>query len=457
MPSMRSARLISRSSFEPRHPERLLACTMTDPNIVTELDSDGVLLARIDMPGRAMNVFSRALMDSLEHLIERVAQDPAVRALVISSGKSAFLAGADLEMIRSFTELARSGETAALHELFGHLGRLFRSLELLPKPVVAAINGLALGGGLELCMACHARVVADDATIQLGLPEIKLGLLPGAGGTQRLPRLVGIEQGLRMLLSGEPISPAQALQSGLVDALVPPSQLIAVARQRALNAVALAPWDRSGARFSEQPFDFRDPAQAQEQIRAALGLSEQLLQHYPAYRAIISCVVGGWQLPMSEGGEHEMRIFVELMRDPVAGNMVRSLFLNRQRAAKAGLFKPDSVLNQGDDALLPRLRRVYARAQAQHCTEEQCLLAISLAAVQAWHENQVPEPELADAVVVSEGLHPAYTGGPFSYAVARGMDELQSHARQAAVHDAALFALPAALTRFLKQAMAVPA
>ena len=161
---------------------------MTDPNIQTTLDADGILLATIDMPGRAMNVFSRSLMDSLEALITRVQADDARRGAVLTSGEAAFLAGADLEMIQTFTERARHGSTAELRLLFGHLGRLFRRMELSHKPWVAAINGLALGGGLEVCLACHERVVADDPAIQLGLPEIKLGLLPGAGGTQRLPR-----------------------------------------------------------------------------------------------------------------------------------------------------------------------------------------------------------------------------------------------------------------------------
>ena len=190
---------------------------MRDTYIRTELDADGILLATIDMPGRAMNVFSRDMMDALEQIIARAESDVEVRGVVLTSGKAAFLAGADLEMIRMFAERARSGATEELHELFGHLGRLFRRLELSPKPFVAAINGLALGGGLEVCMACHGRVVADDTAIQLGLPEIKLGLLPGAGGTQRLPRLVGTAAGLRMLLCGDAVSPREALELHLVD------------------------------------------------------------------------------------------------------------------------------------------------------------------------------------------------------------------------------------------------
>jgi 3-hydroxyacyl-CoA dehydrogenase/enoyl-CoA hydratase/3-hydroxybutyryl-CoA epimerase len=234
---------------------------MKDGNIRTELDADGILLACIDMPGRAMNVFSKDLMDALEQIIARAETDPAVHAVVLTSGKPAFLAGADLEMIKMFSERARSGGTAELNQLFGHLGRLFRRLELNPKPFVAAINGLALGGGLEVCMACHGRIVADDPAIQLGLPEIKLGLLPGAGGTQRLPRLIGTVEGLRMLLKGEPVSPQQALDLHLVDEVVPADQLIAAAKRKALSLHnARAPWDRPGARFDPAPFAFDSAA-----------------------------------------------------------------------------------------------------------------------------------------------------------------------------------------------------
>jgi len=151
-----------------------------DQNIKIELGKDGVLTACIDMQGRSMNVFSMDMMDSLERLVVHMEQSPEVRAVVLTSGKSAFIAGADLAMVRMFTERARTDSHSALVELCGRLGRIFRRLEKNPKPWVAAVNGLALGGGLEVCLACHARVVSDGPGVMLGLPEIKLGLLPGA-------------------------------------------------------------------------------------------------------------------------------------------------------------------------------------------------------------------------------------------------------------------------------------
>ncbi|MCC2657955.1 MAG: hypothetical protein K0Q76_3063 [Panacagrimonas sp.] len=425
---------------------------MTDPNILTELDADGVLVATLDMPGRAMNVFSRSLMDSLTQLVKRAEEDTAVRAVVLTSGKATFLAGADLEMIQMFTQRARTGSTAELHELFGYLGRLFRRLELSPKPFVAAINGLALGGGLEVCLSCHARVVADDPAIQLGLPEIKLGLLPGAGGTQRLPRLVGTSKGMQMLLTGEPVAPAEALSLGLVHEMVPREQLIETAKRRARAMVQpRAPWDQPGAKFDSRPFDFSDKAAAANEVAQAVGISDYQRRHYPAYQAILDCVIGGWSLPMTEGGEHEMRVFVELMRDAVAGNMVRTLFLNRQKAAKLGLLAPTSVLATGDDALLPRVKQAREQAKAAGLNEDDTLLAIAFAALRAWDAGKVEEPELADVAVVTGGLYPSYTGGPFTWLQQRGAQDLR---RRAQGRDPALFAVPEGLDRFLGTAAA---
>jgi len=316
-----------------------------DSNIKTTLGDDGVLLATIDMPGRSMNVFSLDMMDSLEQLLGYVESTGAVKSVVITSGKQAFLAGADLDMIRMFTERARTDSYEQLHALFGRLGRLFRRLEKSSKPYVAAINGLALGGGLEVSLACHERVLSNDRGVLVGLPEIKLGLLPGAGGTQRLPRLVGTALGMKMLLIGEPLTAAQALECGLAQEVVAPGDLIEAAKRRARALTQpKAAWDRPGATFDAAPFDF-SAADAHTQIVRAVGIGDYQLEHYPAYKAILNCVVGGWNKPMDEAWHWEMDCFVDLLRDPVAGNMVRTLFLDRQRAAKLApaTLKPAEV------------------------------------------------------------------------------------------------------------------
>jgi 3-hydroxyacyl-CoA dehydrogenase/enoyl-CoA hydratase/3-hydroxybutyryl-CoA epimerase len=206
-----------------------------DPTLLftTALDSDGVLLATLDMPGRTMNVFSHGLMDALDALMDRVDGDPSIRSVVLTSGKPTFLAGADLVMVRGYCERARTDSHAAMFALCGRLGRQFVRLEASAKPWVAAVNGIALGGGLELALACRQRLVADDPKLQLGVPEVRWGLLPGAGGTQRLPRLAPFDDAMQMLLTGQSIAPAQALALGIVDAVVSAPALITAAKAAA--------------------------------------------------------------------------------------------------------------------------------------------------------------------------------------------------------------------------------
>jgi enoyl-CoA hydratase/carnithine racemase len=408
-----------------------------DHNIKTELDSDGVLLASIDMAGRSMNVFSLDMMDSLERLLAHVETHDEVKVVVLTSGKVAFLAGADLDMIRMFTERAVTDTRQQLDMLCGRLGRLFRRLEKSAKPYVAAINGLALGGGLEISLACRGRVIVDDAKAQLGLPEIKLGLLPGAGGTQRLPRLAGTTLGLKMLLEGSSLSPVQALAAGIVDEVVKPEQLIAAARRRALSLIGSPPalWDQPGAKFDSTPYDFSREG-VYQQIAFALGLTDHQLSKYPAYMAIMNCVVGGWNKKIDEACDWEMDCFVRLIQNPVAGNMVRTLFLNRQRAAKM----PDAM--NGARALLPQLQATRAAARAAGCDDAEELLAIALAAARAWAAGRVGDPELTDVAAVQAELHPAYTGGPFTYMRQTEIGHLRARAAAAARRDARVFALP---------------
>jgi 3-hydroxyacyl-CoA dehydrogenase/enoyl-CoA hydratase/3-hydroxybutyryl-CoA epimerase len=305
-------------------------------HITTALGEDGILIATIDMPGKSMNVFSDELMDALERLLEDAAARQQIRGVVVASGKPAFLAGADLAMVRRYTERAQCDSAESLHAMCGRLGRLFRRLELIGKPFVAAIHGLAFGGGLELALACHRRIASDDDTTRLGLPEVKLGLLPGAGGTQRLPRLAGPKAAFELLLSGEPVSAPRALELGIVDELVPRDALLTTARQRADSLATSSfqtPWERADWRPPSNPYDFGADEVIAE-IAAEAGVDGDRLRHYPAYKTIIESVIGGWQKPMDGACRWEMDCFVRLIRDPVAGNMIRTLFLNRQRATK---------------------------------------------------------------------------------------------------------------------------
>ncbi len=305
------------------------------PELITcTLEADGLLLASIDMTDRTMNVFSFALMDALDALMDRVERDDAVKAVVLTSGKSTFLAGADLVMVRGFCTEARSATHARMFEQCGRLGRQFVRLEASAKPWVAAANGLALGGGLELTLACRARVVSDDKRIQLGLPEIRWGLLPGAGGTQRLPRMVGYEMGMQLLLTGRSLSPQEAVHSGLFAQAVPAADLLDTARALARSLVG-QPY-RPGDKFPR--LDLSDspaysPAIAQQQA-ARFGVSPDDLRLYPAFSAIIDSVLKGAHQPLAEATTTEMNEFLRLMFSPVAGRMVRTLFLGKVRAER---------------------------------------------------------------------------------------------------------------------------
>ena len=302
------------------------------PLFCTELRGS-VLLAVLDMPGRTMNVFSWRLMDELEALMERVETTTAIKALVLTSGKDSFLAGADLEMVRGFMYMGKTASRATLREITGRLGRLFNRLEEMPKPSVAAVNGLALGGGLEIAMACHYRVVADDPRLQLGVPEIKLGLLPGAGGTQRMPRLIGIERGLELLLSGKSLTPADAKVAGLVDEIVPLARLVdrAIAVATELSGKLAA--SRMPKKLDPGPFDAK-AKDAVRRITRHFGYDDATVAQYPAYDAIVRATLDGAEMPVRDGGEQESARFIDLMQDSVAGNMVAILFLGRQKADK---------------------------------------------------------------------------------------------------------------------------
>ena len=300
--------------------------------IHTVQGADGVLVATIDMPGRTMNVFSAGLMDALDALMDRVDTDAAVRSVVLTSGKSSFLAGADLSMVRGYCDAADHMNAEQMHGMCGRLGRQLVRLEASAKPWVAAVNGLALGGGLELSMACRVRLVADDPKIQLGLPEVRLGLLPGAGGTQRLPRFVGFELGMDMLLSGRSIDPATAVASGLFERALPTAQLVeaANATARSLHGTALDPTMKFAhlAQTDVPPYS----PEAARNVALKHGVSATDFERYPAYSAIVDSVLLGAHQTLADGTDIEMRQFLRLMFSPVAGNMVRTMFLNRQRA-----------------------------------------------------------------------------------------------------------------------------
>jgi 3-hydroxyacyl-CoA dehydrogenase/enoyl-CoA hydratase/3-hydroxybutyryl-CoA epimerase len=310
--------------------------------IQTTLNADGVLVATIDMPGRTMNVFSAGLMDALDALMDRVDSDTAVRSVVLTSGKPSFLAGADLTMVRGYCDAADRMNAEQMFAMCGRLGRQMLRLEASAKPWVAAVNGLALGGGLELAMACRTRFVADDPKIQLGLPEVRLGLLPGAGGTQRMPRLIGFEFAMDLLLSGRPIDPKTAAATGLFESAVPLAQLLDEAKDTArhLRSSAFDP-AKKFAHLGQTDV----PAHSLEVARGIAlthGVAAADFDLYPAYSAIVDSVLLGARQTLAAATDIEMHQFLRLMFSPVAGNMIHTMFLNRQRAERE-LAPPDGL------------------------------------------------------------------------------------------------------------------
>jgi 3-hydroxyacyl-CoA dehydrogenase/enoyl-CoA hydratase/3-hydroxybutyryl-CoA epimerase len=302
--------------------------------IRTEVDGDGVLVATIDMADRTMNVFSAELMDELDALMDRVDTDPAVKSCVVTSGKPSFLAGADLVMVRGYCDAAAASSHEQMFEMCGRLGRQFVRLEASAKPWVAAVNGLALGGGLELSLACRTRIVSDDPRLQLGVPEVRWGLLPGAGGTQRLPRLVGFEAAMGMLLSGRSVDPGTAVRMGLFAEALPADRLLDRARALA-RAQHGQPSDATAKYRNLAETDVPEHSDATAQaIALKHGVGAEDFGLYPAYSAIVDSVLKGARLPLADANAVEMNQFLRLMFSPVAGRMVRTLFLERLRAER---------------------------------------------------------------------------------------------------------------------------
>ena len=191
---------------------------MANDNFKFDVDADGIALITWDMPGRSMNVIDLSVIEELSKIVEQVASDAAIKGAVITSGKDTFCAGADLTLVESLTRMfdgiaKKDGEEAAATLLFNEsrkLSQLYRRIETCGKPFAAAINGTALGGGFELCLACHQRIAADNDKTRLGLPEVKIGLFPGAGGTQRIASMMAPADALQFLLMGDQLRLSRA-------------------------------------------------------------------------------------------------------------------------------------------------------------------------------------------------------------------------------------------------------
>jgi len=301
-------------------------------NIHFSVDADGIAHLRIDVAGRPMNVLTPSFQADLSECIDKVATDPAIKGAVISSAKSSFMAGADIkDMVGAFDR----GVTPLEASQFSYsLQKLFRRMETCGKPLAAAINGVALGGGLEVTLACHYRVIEDGPKAGVGLPEVTIGLLPGAGGTQRVPRLIGIPEALRLITEGKQLSPADALKKGLVNEVAPAAEIVERARQWILKGgEGVQPWDKKGFKIPGGAGQ-TSPAVAQAFMAGTALTARATMRNYPAPHAILSCVYEGTQVPIDQGLAIESKYFGKLLAGPVARNLMRSLFVNKGLADK---------------------------------------------------------------------------------------------------------------------------
>ncbi len=300
-----------------------------------ETGDDGIVVATMDLPGRPMNVVGDELMQGIAAAIERLAQ-PDAKGLVLTSAKADFCAGGDLDRMSQWTTPQQPFEASMA------MKAVLRQLELQGKPVVAALNGHALGGGLEIALAAHARFALDDPKLKIGQPEVKLGLLPGGGGTVRLPRLVGIQQALQICGEGADLSPQKALGVGLLAGLAKDrAELLAVSRTWCLaNPKAKQPWDTPKFRFPGG--DSRAPAVVQMWSVAPSVAAQKSWGNYPAVQHIMSSIFEGGLLDFDAASVVESRYFAACAMSQVSKNMIGTLWY-QLNAIRKGASRPAGV------------------------------------------------------------------------------------------------------------------
>ena len=284
------------------------------------VDGEGFAVISWNMADRSMNVMNEGSIKAFDEAVDRAIADPAVKGVVVTSAKKDFVAGADLG------SMFKKPEAKTVYEGSLSIGRIFRKMETGKKPFVAALPGTTLGGGYEIALSCHRRIAADNPKALIGLPEVTIGLLPGAGGTQRLPRLLGARTALPLLMEGRKVDPKEALKLGMIDEVVPPGELVERAKAwLRTNPSPVQPWDKP---------DFKLPGGAvwsPTGVQTFMGGTAMLRQKswgiYPAPKAIISAVYEGLQVPLEAWLRIEARYFTGLALSPEAKAMIRTLFV----------------------------------------------------------------------------------------------------------------------------------
>ena len=400
----------------------------------------GVVHLVFDCPGRTMNVFSEAAIADIGQVAAWLTEAD-VRGLLIRSGKAnAFCAGADLtELGLAYDMIVAAPARARFDLAFDHFFRFskaLRALETAGKPVAAAVAGLALGGGCEFALAAHHRVLADDRNAAMGLPESLVGLLPGAGGTQRLPRLIDVEAALPILLDGARLSGAAALEARLVHELTPLGGEIAAAEAWLLGRPA-----------AQQAWDVPawEPMSPWQVSALIAPVREAVLSktrgHYPALLAILDCVEGGLPQPIDGAIRTEMSVFARLIQREEPRNMIQTLFLAKTEhdrlrrkdalppaiaevvaAVTAAIAAEDAGtlsragFGQSGDPLRRRAGPGYWIDGADGSKARQALARVGAAAASAGAPLDEDGRRVADYAVVAATGYPGYLGGPFAYA-----------------------------------------
>ena len=302
-----------------------------------------------NMTTSPMNVLNDISIPEFEVHLEKAYSDAEVKGIIISSEKNEFIAGADVKMILR----NNSKDPSEMHKFSLDFNAIFRKLETCGKPVVAAMNGTALGGGYEICLACHYRIALDNPKAVIGLPEVQLGLLPGGGGTQRLPRIIGMEAALMLMVEGKRISPKEAFGYGMVnDIAATREEMMEKAIKWILaNPKAIQPWDefdkKTGAIKARENYkvpggNVQSPAGMHTFAGGTAMVMDKTKGNYPAPIAILSCVYEGLQVNMDRAIPIEARYFVKVATSREAKNLIGVMFLGKNEADK-GVSRPKGI------------------------------------------------------------------------------------------------------------------
>ncbi|BCR24274.1 3-hydroxyacyl-CoA dehydrogenase NAD-binding domain-containing protein [Aquipseudomonas alcaligenes] len=311
---------------------------MTDA-IRYEKGQDNIVVLTIDMPGQSANTMNAVYRESMGQTVARLeAEKDSIAGVIITSAKKTFFAGGDLNELIKVTK----ADAKPFYDMILNIKGQLRRLETLGKPVVAAINGAALGGGWEICLACHHRIALDNSSVQLGLPEVTLGLLPGGGGVVRMVRLLGLEKALPYLAEGKKVRPDAALKAGLIhDIAATPEEMLAKARAWiAANPAAVQPWDAKGYKIPGGTPS--TPAVAQMLAIAPSVLRDKTKGCFPAPEKIMCAAVEGAQVDFDTAQIIEARYFTELTTGQVAKNMIGTFWFQLNEI-NAGSSRPQGI------------------------------------------------------------------------------------------------------------------